>query len=87
MKREASFESGHAHVHPEDLERNIDAFYPMVDGRISDEEWRDILVSEGVVTDRILMTDLHDHLLDHGDNIKNVDELRAAIQKLKELTA
>lgn len=67
-----------------DLEGNINALRAMAGQDITDEQWREILVDEQVAGNGKLLDALHNHLLDHGDEIKTADQVRSLIRKLKE---
>ena len=69
-------------VSPDDLEDNVSALSAMAGQDISYEDWRTILSKE-VIGDKELVTDLHDYLLDHGDEIQTAEELLALVQRLK----
>ena len=70
----------------QDLEGNINALGAMAGRDITDEQWREILVSEQVAGNGELLDALHDHLLEHGDEIQTADQLRALVQQLKKQT-
>ncbi len=56
----------------------------MAGGEISNEQWRQILIDEHVAGNGDLLDALHDHLLDHGDEIQTAEQLRDLVRQLKE---
>ena len=73
-----------AQISHQDLEGNINALGAMAGRDITDEQWREILVSEQAVGNVDLLNGLHNHLLDHGDEIQTADQLQTLVKQLKE---
>ena len=83
MEKGPRLEQKLAQISHQDLDGNINALGAMAGRDITDDQWREILVSEQVAGNGELLDALHDHLLNHGDKIQTADQLRALVQKLK----